>query len=81
MFPILSWIIFPFGQAYRHPKDELHKSLLKAMLSPTELRDRLTKYCFDLNVESGRFGSIPPAEGEQIPAWCIVCRGKISTYI
>lgn len=43
---ILGWIIFPFGRAYRPPRDALHKQLVKTMLAPSEFRDRLTKYCF-----------------------------------
>lgn len=43
---LLGWIIFPFGTAYRHPKDKLYKNIVEPMLSMTELRDRLTKYCY-----------------------------------
>lgn len=51
-FPIL-WlgkifkaIIFPWGIAYRKPKDYLTHKLVTDMLQPSELRDRLTKYCY-----------------------------------
>lgn len=43
---ILSWVIFPFGRAYRPPRDALHKKIVKTMLTPSELRDRITAYCF-----------------------------------
>lgn len=43
---LLRWIIFPFGQAYRSPKDKLHKNIVVPMLGPSELRDRLTRYCY-----------------------------------
>lgn len=43
---LLKLIIFPFGQAYRNPKDTLASAIVTAMLSPSELRTRLTKYCF-----------------------------------
>ncbi|TAK73208.1 MAG: acyl-CoA dehydrogenase [Gammaproteobacteria bacterium] len=43
---LLSWIIFPFGQAYRAPQDQLHKNIVVPMLSSSDLRDRLTKYCY-----------------------------------
>lgn len=40
---LLSWIIFPFGRAYARPDDKLNKSVVAAMLSSSELRDRLTR--------------------------------------
>ncbi|RDI46050.1 acyl-CoA dehydrogenase [Aquicella lusitana] len=43
---LLNWIIFPFGSAYKNPKDELHKNIVLSMLSPSEIRDRLTQYCY-----------------------------------
>jgi acyl-CoA dehydrogenase len=42
----LSWIIFPYGAAYHTPSDQLHKEIVTSMLAPSELRDRLTKYCY-----------------------------------
>lgn len=43
---ILRFMVFPFGQAYRHPSDVLSKHLLTDMLKPSELRDRLTAYTY-----------------------------------
>lgn len=43
---ILRWIIFPFGAAYAKPNDKLYKQLTASMLTPNELRDRLTQYCY-----------------------------------
>ncbi len=43
---ILRWIIFPFGTAYRRPKDHLYRKIVAYMLEPSELRDRLTKYYY-----------------------------------
>jgi len=43
---LLSWVIFPFGKAYKGPKDELHKKIVEPMLTPSELRERLTQYCY-----------------------------------
>lgn len=42
----LSIVIFPFGRAYAAPTDELQQSLMSAMLSPSALRDRLTRYFY-----------------------------------
>jgi acyl-CoA dehydrogenase len=43
---ILRLCIFPWGTAYRKPKDDLAHQLVSSMLTPCELRDRLTRYCF-----------------------------------
>lgn len=43
---LLHWIIFPFGQAYHNPHDKLHNAVVTPMLAPTELRERLTQYCY-----------------------------------
>lgn len=43
---LLSWVIFPFGRAYSAPKDEQYKNIVRAMLEPSDLRDRLTQYCY-----------------------------------
>lgn len=43
---LLGWIVFPFGQSYQPPKDALTHQVVAPMLMPSELRDRLTKYCY-----------------------------------
>jgi hypothetical protein len=43
---ILKWCIFPFGQAYQRPSDQLHKKLVAQMIEKTDFRDQLTRYCF-----------------------------------
>lgn len=43
---LLRFIIFPFGRAYHGPKDKLSKHIVDAMLTPSELRDRVTQYCY-----------------------------------
>jgi acyl-CoA dehydrogenase len=48
---LLCGAIFPFGQAYRNPKDKLNKNIVASMLSPSEVRERLTKYCYVSNKE------------------------------
>lgn len=42
----LKFIIFPFGRAYQYPNDRLSKNIVQSMLTPCELRDRITKYCY-----------------------------------
>jgi acyl-CoA dehydrogenase len=42
----LGLIIFPFGTAYRQPRDKLTHKIVSGMLAPSELRDRLTRYCY-----------------------------------
>lgn len=46
---MLSFIIFPLGRCTKKPTDHLERQLLKSMLAPTALRDKLTK-----NVYVGR---------------------------
>ena len=43
---LLKWIIFPFGRAYHGPSDKLSKNIVMPMLEPTEIRSRLTQYCY-----------------------------------
>lgn len=43
---ILKWVIFPFGRAYRGPNDHLHKDIVTPMLTSSELRERLIRYCY-----------------------------------
>lgn len=43
---ILLWIIFPFGISYRKPKDRLYHKIVTLMLSPSPLRDRLSRLCY-----------------------------------
>ena len=40
---ILRKIIFPYGRAYRLPKDKLSQKLVVDMMEPTEIRDRLSQ--------------------------------------
>ncbi len=40
---VLRRIIFPYGNAYKRPSDELDHKIVQAMFSSNELRDRLTK--------------------------------------
>jgi len=43
---ILQILIFPYGRAYRKASDASYHKLMKSMLAPSELRDRLTQYCY-----------------------------------
>ena len=43
---VLKWVIFPFGTAYKRPTDKLHQHIAEQMLTPSEFRDRITKYCY-----------------------------------
>lgn len=43
---IIYWLIFPFGASYRKPSDALYHNIVTSMLTPSELRNRLTQYCF-----------------------------------
>jgi acyl-CoA dehydrogenase len=39
-------IIFPWGMSYRKPSDAVSHQIVSTMQTPSELRDRLTRYCF-----------------------------------
>lgn len=43
---ILHSVIFPWGNAYRKPSDQLTHRIVSCMLEPSQLRERLTRYCF-----------------------------------
>ena len=43
---LFNFIIFPFGRAYKNPKDILHKNLVSQMLTSSDIRHRLTSYCY-----------------------------------
>ncbi|OGT45340.1 MAG: acyl-CoA dehydrogenase [Gammaproteobacteria bacterium RIFCSPHIGHO2_12_FULL_41_20] len=43
---ILHWVIFPYGRAYHKPNDKLYRKIVKTMLAPSSLRERLTRYCY-----------------------------------
>ncbi len=43
---LLGWVVFPFGRAYHHPSDQLHNVIVNLMLTPSELRDRVTQHCY-----------------------------------
>lgn len=42
----LQWAIFPWGRPYKKPRDKLNHALAKAMMQPSELRDRLSQHYF-----------------------------------
>lgn len=43
---LLRWLIFPFGTAYRKPRDTVSQDVVDSMLMPSELRDRVTRHCY-----------------------------------
>jgi hypothetical protein len=43
---LLHWLIFPYGTAYRKPRDSLYHKIVGAMLQPSRFRERLTNYFY-----------------------------------
>jgi len=43
---LLRRIVFPWGNPYSRPSDELDRTLVRTMTANTELRDRITQYAF-----------------------------------
>jgi acyl-CoA dehydrogenase len=40
------WVIFPWGTAYKKPRDSLYHKIVSQMSTPSEFRNRITQYCF-----------------------------------
>ncbi len=54
--PLARFCVFPFGNRFKKPKDSLAKTVVRAVLEPGEVRDRLTRYAFvshDVNDRTG----------------------------
>ncbi len=43
---ILRGVIFPYGTAYRKPRDTLYHKIVSSMLAPSDFRDRLTQHFY-----------------------------------
>lgn len=43
---VLRWIIFPYGIAYKKPSDALSRRIVEQMTVPSDMRNRLTQYCY-----------------------------------
>lgn len=43
---LLKRIVFPWGDAYRHPADQLDHEIVQTMWTDSELRDRITRYAY-----------------------------------
>lgn len=43
---LLKWCLFPLGQAYHAPNDQLTKALVTEMVQNSPLRDQITQYCY-----------------------------------
>lgn len=48
----MRWIIFPWGRAYQPPRDTTAAEIAAHMQQNTEVRDRLTRYCYIGAVDS-----------------------------
>jgi acyl-CoA dehydrogenase len=44
--PLLAFLVFPFGNRFAKPKDVLAKAVVRSVLEPGEVRDRLTRFIF-----------------------------------
>ncbi|MDA8561682.1 acyl-CoA dehydrogenase [Gammaproteobacteria bacterium] len=43
---LFRFIIFPWGVAYKKPKDILTNKIVKSMLDPSDIREKLKKFCY-----------------------------------
>ncbi len=44
--PLLMFLVFPLGNRFRKASDSLAKAIVRPVLEPSEIRDRLTRYIF-----------------------------------
>lgn len=53
---LMRWVIFPWGRAYGPPRDKLSAEVANAMQRDSDVRDRLTQYCYigGANESAGR---------------------------
>lgn len=58
---MLRFLVFPFGRSYYFPSDRLHEKITEPMLSPSALRDRITKDCYLSKDESEIFARLDKA--------------------
>ncbi len=59
--PLLKFCVFPLGNHFRKPKDSLAKTVVRAVLEPGEVRDRLTRYIFVSHDENDSTGLLEAA--------------------
>ncbi len=66
--PLLKLCVFPLGNHFRKPKDSLAKSVVRAVLEPGEIRDRLTRYIFVSHDEHDSTGLLEAAMKKVVEA-------------
>ena len=59
--PLLKLCVFPLGNRFRKPKDSLAKAVVRGVLEPGEVRDRLTRYIFVSHDENDPTGLLEVA--------------------
>lgn len=69
---IFRWIIFPFGTAYHKPSDQLCHKIVKEMTTPSDVRSRITQFCYIENSPNDSMSRIEIALGKMAeidPIW------------
>ena len=66
--PLLKLCVFPLGNHFRKPKDSLAKTVVRAVLEPGEVRDRLTRYIFVSHDEHDQTGLLEVAMKKVVEA-------------
>jgi acyl-CoA dehydrogenase len=59
--PLLRFCVFPMGNRFKKPRDELAKAVVQAVLEPGEVRDRLTRFAFVSHDENDPTGLLEVA--------------------
>ncbi len=66
--PLLRLCAFPLGNHFRTPKDSLAKTVVRSVLEPGEVRDRLTRYIFVSHDENDPTGLLEVAMQKVVEA-------------
>jgi acyl-CoA dehydrogenase len=66
--PLLKLCVFPLGNHFRKPKDSLAKTMVRAVLEPGEVRDRLTRFIYVSHDENDPTGLLEVAMKKVVEA-------------
>jgi acyl-CoA dehydrogenase len=66
--PLLKLCVFPLGMHFRKPKDALAKEVVRGVLEPGEIRDRLTRFVYVSHDENDLTGVLEAAMKKVVEA-------------
>ncbi|MCD6055237.1 MAG: acyl-CoA dehydrogenase [Gammaproteobacteria bacterium] len=75
---LLKWIVFPMGRRYKKPSDLLEQQLAQLLLSPSDLRNRLTSLCFIPDDSNDRLGRLEIAFNRHIACMPLIQKMRLA---